>query len=224
MPPKVGVLWTGGKDSCLAFYEAQRAGYKIDCLITFVPGNPVFLAHPIPFMKYQAKAINLPHRIVEIKEPYKKGYREAFSVLKERHNINTLVTGDIDEIDGHSNWVAEYGGYAGIDIQIPLWKMDRLEVLKRLLKHQFKVIFSCVKKPWFSDEWLGKEITVDTLYQLSELNKSKGIDVCGERGEYHTMVCDAPFFQKSISINSFSKCEKDDLMFIDIGELALKDK
>jgi len=224
MSKKAAVLWTGGKDSCLAFYEAQRAGCKIDSLITFVPGNPVFLAHPIPFMKYQAKTINLPHRIVEIKEPYKEGYRDAFSLLKARHNIDTLITGDIDEIDGHSNWVAEYSGYAGIDIQTPLWKMNRLEVLKQLLKYQFKVIFSCVKKPWFTDEWVGKEITSDILSQLNAMNTAKDIDICGERGEYHTMVCDAPFFQKSISINSFSKCEKDDLMYIDIRELALKDK
>ena len=224
MSKEVAVLWTGGKDSCLAFFEAQSNGFEIDSLITFVPSNPVFLAHPIPFMKYQAKAINLPYRIIEIKEPYKEGYREALCLLKERHNIITLITGDIDEIDGHSIWVEEYSGYAGIDIQIPLWKMNRMEVLKQLLKHQFKVIFSCVKKPWFTDEWVGKEITVDVLSQLSEMNTAKGIDICGERGEYHTMVCDAPFFQKSISIDSFSKLEKDELMYIDIPGLALKDK
>ena len=224
MSKKAAVLWTGGKDSCLAFYEAQRAGYQIDSLVTFVPGNPVFIAHPISFMKYQAKAINLPHRIVEIKEQYKEGYREAFSLLKERHNINTLITGDMDEIDGHSNWVMEHSGVANIDIKIPLWKMDRLEVLKQLLMHQFKVIFSCVKKSLFSDVWLGKEITEDTVNQLRKMKDLRGIDICGEKGEYHTLVYDAPFFQKSIFINSFSKREKGDLMYIDIQELTLKDK
>ena len=57
MLEKSAVLWTGGKDSCLALYEARKAGYSIDGLITFAPENPAFLAHPIGFMQLQSRSI-----------------------------------------------------------------------------------------------------------------------------------------------------------------------
>ena len=55
------MLWTGGKDSSLALYEAHLLGYEITHLATFVPTEkPEFLAHPVSFMKYQAEALGLP--------------------------------------------------------------------------------------------------------------------------------------------------------------------
>jgi len=224
MPQHASVLWTGGKDSSLAFHEAQLNGFTIDSLITFTPANPIFLAHPIDFMKCQAEAIDLPHQLIEVKEPYKEGYKEAFRSLKEKQGVNMVITGDIDEVDGHPNWIAECGEHANIKVKMPLWKMNRLEVLKRLIRHRFKVIFSCVKNPWFTSDWIGKEITPSQIRRLAEINRTKGADICGEGGEYHTLVCDGPFFQKRISIDSFSTIQKDDLMYINIQELSLKDK
>ena len=224
MPRRASVLWTGGKDSSLAFHEAQLAGFEIDSLITFVPTNPVFLAHPLDFMKHQAEAIDLPHKLIEIKEPYKESYKEAFRSLKEEQGVDTVVTGDIDEVDGLPNWVMECGKSADINVETPLWKMERAEVLKRLIQNQFKVIFSCVKNPWFTKDWIGKEITPQQVSRLDELNQTKGADICGENGEYHTLVCDGPFFQKRISIDSFSASQKDDLMYINIQKLSFKDR
>ena len=37
-------LWTGGKDSALALYEARSSGCDIRCLATFAPPEPRFLA------------------------------------------------------------------------------------------------------------------------------------------------------------------------------------
>jgi diphthine-ammonia ligase len=44
---KAAILWTGGKDSALAFFKGVNEGYSIERLITFVPPNPIFLAHPL---------------------------------------------------------------------------------------------------------------------------------------------------------------------------------
>lgn len=221
---KSAVLWTGGKDSCLALCEAGKAGYSIDSLITFAPENPAFLAHPIGFMQMQSEALALPHRIILIKKPYAESYSQAFTLLKEKYQINTVFTGDIDEVDGHFNWVRQYSNDAKIYVKTPLWKMERLEIMERLLEYKFRIIFSCVKKSIFPDAWVGKEIAKDTLDQLKEMNKLKGIDICGEQGEYHTMVLDAPFFRKSIHVDSFSKQEKDDVIYMNMGRISLRDK
>ena len=58
---RASVLCTGGKDSALAFHKARLMGYEIANIVTFVPEEADFLAHPLQFMKYQAEAIDVPH-------------------------------------------------------------------------------------------------------------------------------------------------------------------
>ena len=38
------MLWTGGKDSSMALYEAVQSGYSVRCLVTFAP--PVAVMEP----------------------------------------------------------------------------------------------------------------------------------------------------------------------------------
>lgn len=222
---RTAISWTGGKDSALALYEAKLLGYEIVSLVTFVPaGKPEFLAHPIGFMTYQAEALGLPHCALEIDEPFKESYEKAIQFLRKEHGVVTIITGDIAEVDGQPNWMRECSKYSGVDVLTPLWGCDRLELVNRLLSYKFKVIFSCVKKPWFTDDWLGMEINKDSLEQLRTMNAETGLDICGEQGEYHTLVLDGPSFKKSIHINAYLKRARDFLMYIDIQKVALEEK
>ncbi|MCH7882933.1 diphthine--ammonia ligase [Patescibacteria group bacterium] len=224
MPKNASVLWTGGKDSALALYEAELLGYKISNLVTFAPSEPEFLAHPLSFMKHQAEALGLPHYILEIKEPFKESYEKSIHSLREKYGIDTLITGDIAEVDCHPNWIRECAKYSGMGVLTPLWGFNRQELINRLLSCEFKVIFSCVKKPWFMDDWLGMELNKDSLEKLCMLNTETGLDICGEQGEYHSLVVDGPPFKKSIHISSYSKHASDSLMYIRIQKVVLKEK
>lgn len=224
MLKNAAVLWTGGKDSCLALYEAKLAGYEVKFLVTFVPKKPNFLAHPLDFMRYQAEALGLAHYTIEVNEPFKQSYEKAISSLKEKYGIDTLVTGDIAEVDNNPNWIRECSKNSGMKVLTPLWGLDRNELISRLLSNKFKLIFSCVKKPWFTIDWIGKELNNDSLYELQKINKKTGLDICGEQGEYHTLVTDGPIFKKRIHITQYSKHAKDSLMYIDIGNVVLKEK
>jgi len=224
MPKNASVLWTGGKDSSLAFYEARLLGYKIVSLVTFVPDKPAFRAHPLAFMKYQADALGLPHYIWQVSEPFKKAYEKAIYSLRKKEGIDTLITGDIARIDGYPNWIKECSAYADIDVLAPLWGCDRLELLTRFLAYKFKGIFSCVKKPWFTDEWLGMELNKDSLDRLCAIHAKTGLDISGEEGEYHTLVTDGPLFKKSIHISAYTKHTKNSLMYIDIQKAFLMRK
>lgn len=224
MSEKAAVSWTGGKDCSLALYEVKLLRYEVSNLVTFVPSEPEFLAHPLSFVKSQAEALGLSHYALEVNEPFKASYANAISSLRERYEIDTLITGDIAEVDGHPNWIRECSERSDINVLTPLWGCDRLELLGRLLSYRFRVVFSCVKKPWFTIEWVGKELNEDTLEDLCDLSVEKGFDVCGEQGEYHTLVLDGPFFQKTIHIDGYSKKTKDALLYMSIEEMSLRDK
>ena len=218
------MLWTGGKDSSLALHEAISSGYQIKCLVTFIPKNPQFLAHPLEFLKYQADSLNLPHHSLEINEPYKDSYVKAINSMKKQYEISTLITGDIAEVNGHPNWIKECCKTSGVEVFTPLWGLDRHEIINKLISYHFKIIFSCVKKPWFTEEWIGLELNNHSLEKLIKLNAETGLDICGENGEYHTLVLDGPLFKKNIQIESFSKCRVDSLIYIDIKKIFLRDK
>lgn len=224
MSKNAAVLWSGGKDSSLALYEAKLLGYEVRGLITFVPSESEFLSHPLNFMKYQAEALGLPHYTMDVNEPFKESCEKAIHSLKERYGIDTLITGDITEVNNPPNWISEFSEYPDVDILTPLWGCDRLELLNRLLSYKFKAVFSGVKKPWFTDKWLGMELNKDSLEWLCIINAETGLDICGERREYHTLVVDGPPFKKSIYINDYLKRVKDSLMYIDIQKVTLQEK
>jgi len=217
-------LWTGGKDSCLALYQAELLGYEVESLITFIPDDSEFRAHPLKFMNLQAEAMERPHFTLEISEPYKESYEKAIAYLREKHGIEILIIGDIAEVDGHTNWIRECSKYSGADVLTPLWGVDRHSHMENLISINLRVIISCVKYPWFSEDWLGREINENSLAELSKLNMEMGVDISGENGEYHTLVLDGPMFKKRLQISDYVKCTKDSLMYIDIKKMSLQEK
>lgn len=210
MNNNTAVLWTGGKDCALAFLKAQRLGYNITHLVTFAPEKARFRAHNLHLIKEQAKTIGLPHLILTVKRPMKESYEDAIAILKNKYNVHTLVTGDIDEIENHDNWIEERSKKSKMKVFNPLWKKDRKTLLNELISEKFTVIFSLVKKPFFDKNWVGKKIDTTTINKLNELN----IDLCGENGEYHTMVLNAPFYKTAVNIEPFLIHEETDYFYL----------
>lgn len=215
------MLWTGGKDCSLAFYEARQEGYEVCCLVTFAPENPNFLAHPPAFIKKQAQALELPHHIVSISQPFAKSYENALGKLKEEKGITTVITGDIAEVGGSPNWIRERSRAVGMKVHTPLWGRDRLTLLQRQLIIGFKIIFSCVDTRWLPASWVGRVLDNSAIIELRSIRARTGLDLCGEEGEYHTLVADGPLFQRPIRILSSTQRANDSLAYLEIHELEL---
>ena len=202
---KVAVLWTGGKDSSLACYKAIKDGHKVAYLVTFLWQKPS-TAHALDVIRLQSKALGIPCLWDKLEPPYFEAYKEAILNLKKEYDIEAIVTGDISYVDSfHGNFLDEVCKDTEIKVIKPLWGQDRSKILKELLSSGFKVVFTCVKQPWFSDDWLGRTIDNQSMYELEELNQRYGMDMCGEIGEYHTMTLDAPLFKQAIEISECTK-------------------
>ena len=64
----------------------------------------------------------------------------------------------------------------------------------------------------------------DCLEELKLLREKYGMDICGELGEYHTMITDGPIFKEAIEISKFSKEKQNTILFMRISEFYLKPK
>jgi uncharacterized protein (TIGR00290 family) len=211
------VLWTGGKDSALALYMAQSTGCEVVLLATFAPPSARFRAHPLALMARQADAMGIRHRVFDIREPMREGYVAALRQLVEEEGISVVVTGDIAEVDANPNWIRECSRGLPVEVRTPLWHREREELLDELIEARFKIVFTCVKKPWFTPEWVGRELDAAAVRDMRALRVNTGLDLCGEQGEYHTMVVNGPAFRSPVEIPPFKVQTCDDLMYLDIG-------
>jgi diphthine-ammonia ligase len=221
---KVAALWSGGKDSALACYKALKHGFDVAFVMTFIWDKQPS-SHPLAMTKLQSEALQIPFYWERVNPPYFESYKQAMLDLKEDYGIEGVVTGDISLVDSfHGNWIDNVCKDTGVEVIKPLWDLDRIKIVEDLVSSGFKVIFTCVKQPWFSEEWLGRGIDAQTLHELKELNEKTGMDICGENGEYHTMTVDAPFYKKTINVSKFETEKRSKAYVLKPVDLSLAPK
>ncbi len=217
---KSALLFTGGKDCCLALHESLKAGQDVAALVTFAPKNPDFLAHPLSVMTLQAAAIGIPHLVMEVAEPYEQGYRDAIVRLRDEHGIGVLITGDIDLVAGQPNWIRQCCEGSGVEVRMPLWHRDREGLMRELVDEGFRVVLSCVKRPWLTPDFAGRTIDDGCLEEFKLLHAANGLDLCGENGEYHSLVLDGPIFRRLIRLDA-SSVVRDEMAYLRIERVEL---
>ncbi|HET6894356.1 MAG TPA: hypothetical protein VFH72_03140 [Candidatus Baltobacteraceae bacterium] len=188
---RAAVLWTGGKDCALALCRASDDGIDIACLATFYPeGNAhdPFKAHPLNAMRRIAASLGFPHELLAVGEQYEADYIRGLRYLRNRHGVDTVVTGDIDLVDGKPNWIRHCCAEAELEAVMPLWQAPRETLLTELVSRGIAASVSWINSDHIPREWIGRTIDERFIADIRELALRVPIDMSGENGEYHTMV------------------------------------
>ncbi|MGC8796391.1 diphthine--ammonia ligase [Thermodesulfovibrio sp.] len=212
---KAFVSWSGGKDSSLAFYRARMKGIHIICLINMLSEDGNYSrSHGISseLLKIQAEAIGVP--IIQKKttwESYEEEFKKTLLWLK-KEGVHAGVFGDID-IQEHKDWVEKICMETGIKAILPLWNEEKEILLGEFINSGFKAIVCSINSFFLGSEWLGREVDFDFIKDLKVLGN---IDLCGEKGEYHTFVYDGPIFKFPIRVCTGKWIQKDKNLFLEI--------
>lgn len=121
-----------------------------------------------------------------------RGLRQA-----QELGAQACVFGDIDT-PGHREWDEDRCAAVGMDAILPLWKKDRVEVVRRTLSLGYKCLIKCVRNDILPEDWLGQTLSHAHVEQML----AQGVDACGENGEYHTVVVDGPLFRHPIEVKN----------------------
>lgn len=210
--------WSGGKESCLACYKALLDGFVVSHLLNLISVNGRRCAsHGVNpgLMAAQSEAIGIP--VVQRRvtwDTWEREFKEAIRGLKQM-GVNGAVFGDID-IQDHRDWVERVCSELEIDAVMPLWSRDPEQILTEFIEEGFEAIVVTTKADIMGREWLGRRIDRAFLRDLRRLGEESGVHLCGESGEYHTLVIDGPMFKRRIEILEWEETLREGYWFLNI--------
>ena len=211
--------WSGGKDSCLACYKAMLSGYDISYLVNFVSKEykrVSFHGTETKLIQLQAKSIGTPLWQKETtRDGYEQEFKEAIRSLVP-DGITGMIFGDI-YLQEHKDWTERVCTELGIEAVEPLWGKDTEEILFDFIDAGFEAVVIGAQSRLIDAEWLGRQMDRDFIEYL----KNRNICLCGENGEYHTLVINGPIFNKKIEIIEARTIARDNHCFLDTCKYRL---
>ena len=205
---KLGVLFSGGKDSTLAAWLAKKEGYEISCLISISSKNPnSFMFHTPSISKVgvQAEVMGLPLIIRETageKEEELKDLELAIRDAVEKYGIEGVVTGAVGSVY-QSSRIQKICNKLDIECFNPLWQKNQFELLEDLVKEGFEVIVTGVFAYPLEKDFLGRKIDEGFIKEMSSLKDKFEINPAGEGGEFESFVLNCPMFDRGLEVKSF---------------------
>ncbi|WP_299090229.1 diphthine--ammonia ligase [uncultured Metabacillus sp.] len=194
--------FSGGKDSILALYKAAKVGEAVGLIVMLEERGKRSRSHGMPpeLIRAQANSIGLPvYAAAASWTDYEKVFLNLLETAKNQ-GAEVLVTGDLD-MPAHGCWHDKVTKKAGLKLGMPLWEMDHREAVEEFINLGFVTMIVTVNLSLgMREDDLGRTLTHEYVKELVD----RGIDPCGEGGEFHTTVIDGPIFKYPISVR---KCE-----------------
>ena len=192
------VSYSGGKDSTLALYHAMQVGKAIGLIVMLEEQGLRSRSHAMSMeiIQAQANALGLP--IITASSSWNDYETEFLKLLAhaKQQGADVLVTGDLD-MPEHGCWHDRITQQAGLKLCMPLWERPHREVIEEFIQLGFKTMIVTVNlNLGMKVDDLGKILTLDYIQEL----ENRGIDPCGEGGEFHSTVIDGPLFTAPIAV------------------------
>jgi len=215
--PKAFVSWSSGKDSAFALWEAQRLGLEIAGVMTTI--NEVHdrvAMHGVrsALLDRQIAALGLPAIKVPLPSPcandvYETRMATAYGRLKAE-GVCHVVFGDLllEDIRAYREAKLAETGMTGL---FPLWKQDTARLAEQMIDEGLVAHLVCVDPRHLARDFAGRKFDRELLRDLPP-----GIDPCGEKGEFHTVVSAGPMFSSSIPVVVGDIVERDGFVFADV--------
>ncbi len=194
--------WSGGKDSALALWRLQQTShYAVDTLLTTLnAANHRISMHGVreELLDMQARRMGLP--LVKLFLPEDSSmeeYQHRMGLTLEplvKAGITHAVFGDIF-LDDLRHWREEQLARWSLTGVFPLWRVPSLQLLEEFWAAGFATVVVSVNSQFLDASFCGRLLDRAFVADLPP-----GVDPCGENGEFHTFVVQAPYFDAPIPV------------------------
>jgi uncharacterized protein (TIGR00290 family) len=217
---RVLLSWSSGKDSAwtLHLLRQERDVEVVGLLTTFNEAADRVAMHAVRrvLVEAQAQAAGLPLWPVLLPSPcsneiYEARMREAVERAR-REGVTHIAFGDLFLEDIRAYRERNLAG-TGIDPLFPVWGTpgDTPQLARQMLAGGLRSVLTCVDPKQLDARFVGRWFDADFLAELPA-----GVDPCGERGEFHTLCCAGPMFERPIPVRVGDSSLRDGFWFADV--------
>ncbi len=212
------VSWSAGKDSAFGLWTLIRdPAYEVRALLTtLTEGYDRVSMSGVreELLDRQADVVGLPVIKVLIppactNEVYEQRMASTLAVEVFR-GIDHVAFSDLFLEDVRA-YREERLGWAGKNGVFPLWGRDTAKLAREMVAAGFRAIVVCVDPRALAPSFAGRAFDLEFLADLPE-----GVDPCGENGEFHTFVWDAPMYRAPIRCRIGQVVTRDGFAFCDV--------
>ena len=215
---KVLLSWSSGKDSAWALHVLrQQPNVEVVALLTTfnsVADRVAMHAVRRTLVEAQAERTGLPLWPVELPWPcsnleYETRMRAACQRATSE-GITAVAFGDLFLQEVRDYRVRQLHG-SGLEPLFPLWQIPTAQLGLDMIAAGVRAKITCVDPSKLSKSFAGRDYDLPTLHALPS-----AVDPCGENGEFHTFVSDAPVFSRLIAVRTGEVVERDGFVFADV--------
>jgi diphthine-ammonia ligase len=230
IPGKVGLLYSGGKDSTFAIERLRQSGFEVSCLITIFSENPFsYMLHTpnIKTTELSSKALGIPivyGTTKGEKEEELEDIRGAVERAQNEFHFENLGCGGLSS-NYQKSRVESIAEEIGLTSLAPLWGWDQRGYLRDLVNRNYNFIMTSVSSAGLDERWLGRNIDRHSLPEILRLSEKFHFNPAFEGGEAETLVLDCPLFrEKRIKILKSRKEWNGNSGILSIEKAELVDK
>jgi len=198
----------------------QQTDVEVCALLTTVnePAQRVAMhAVRIELVKAQAESLGLPLWLAPIPSPcpndvYEQTMREVVT-RAAADGFSHIAFADLFLADIRRYREEKLEG-SGLTPLFPLFHADDAvtqQLAREMISGGLRARITCVDPRQLDCRFAGREFDASLLDDLP-----RGVDPCGERGEFHTFAYAGPMFSHSIAIQTGVTIERDGFVFTDL--------
>jgi uncharacterized protein (TIGR00290 family) len=215
---KVLLSWSSGKDCAWSLHLLrQQPDVEVVALVTTLneAANRVAM-HAVRrvLVEAQAERVGLPLWAVDLPWPCSNdAYETRMRGVSDRaiaEGINAVAFGDLFLEDVRAYRVKHMEG-TGLELLFPAWGIPTDVLAREMIAAGVKAKITCVDPKQLSASHAGCDFDQNFLDSLPP-----GVDPCGEKGEFHSFVYDAPMFTRPIAVRGGEVLERDGFVFADV--------
>lgn len=211
--PRAAISWSGGKDSLAALAAIRERFDVVAALTMFDEGGTRSRSHGLRPELIAAQADRLGLRPVFARcawATYDAAFRDALIELAAE-GITHAVFGDL-VFPEHRAWAEARCAEARLEAVEPLWGQPTSDVFDAFAASGARALLVTVREPWLDESWLGRPLAA----AMKDTFIERGIDPCGENGEYHTAVIDSPLFSRPITVTHGERVRRGGCVALDL--------
>lgn len=219
---KTLVSWSTGKDSAWMLHRLQgQREHEVAglfCTINKDAARTAMHAVRVELLHLQAERAGLPLDIIELPWPCSNNEYEAimgeFVKTAQNRDIECFAFGDL-LLEDVRNYRTGNLKDTGITPVFPVWGENTDKLAREMIAGGQQAVITCVDPAQLDKRFAGQVFDSEFLDGLPA-----SVDPCGENGEFHTFVFDAPVFSHRIDIAVTETVERDGFVFTDVVPAA----